>query len=82
MDPDVALDEWRAAVRRLAEVFANYENSPYDPLTVASQEVLERSENLDTWMTKGGFLPADWNKNRGTSNERPPDGGPQADSPA
>ena len=64
MDPDVALEEWRAAVRRLSEVLANYENSPYDPLTVAAQDLLDRSENLDEWMTKGGFLPAAWNKRR------------------
>lgn len=82
MDPDAALAEWRAAVQRLSEVFANYENSPYDPLTVAAQEVLDRSESLDKWMASGGFLPADWNKNRGTGNDKSPDGGSQADSSA
>jgi len=82
MDPDVALEELRVAMQRVKEVFANYENSSVDPLVGAAKDLLDRSENLDEWMTKGGFLPSAWNKNRGTGNDEPTDRGAQAESPA
>jgi hypothetical protein len=58
MDPNATLNELRAAVvnGRRVEVARNY------PLDDAWTQLLDASEALDEWLSKGGFLPADWSK--------------------
>jgi hypothetical protein len=52
MDPNVAL----AILRRLVQV---YPGDGFD-----AQDLVEAADALDQWLSKGGFLPRDWNKNR------------------
>ncbi len=59
MDPDVGLQLLRAAVTRIDAVDADPEGSWGGELS----EVLERFAALDEWMSRGGFLPADWSAN-------------------
>jgi hypothetical protein len=53
MDPNEALRIIREA---RAELFS--EGEPYDPETVRT--LAEHVDALDTWLSKGGFLPAAW----------------------
>lgn len=82
MDPDEALKKLRESAARVQEVFDNYVRNRFDPLEGAAETLLTYAQALDDWLSKGGFLPADWNKNRGTGNDKSPDGGTQADSSA
>ena len=66
MDPDTTLAEIRSVLARLAEirsvlapVGATDDGSVDDLLGLA-----ERVEALDDWVSKGGFLPTDWNARR------------------
>jgi hypothetical protein len=72
MDPDKALASLREAVidakyRDEAALAADpglrlrrTHNIDYEPM----REFIENFEALDAWLTKGGFLPADWKKGR------------------
>ena len=53
MDPNVALDRIR---EMRAELFS--EGEPYDPETVRT--LIEHVDALDSWISKGGFLPDEW----------------------
>lgn len=56
MDPDVVLDD----IFELAEQF-EYESDPGILIGIAF-ELIEAFNQLDDWLTKGGFLPARWEK--------------------
>jgi hypothetical protein len=72
MDPEVALRRLREAIQDLKyrddSAFATdpalrikrSKLIEYEPLL----EVIENFEALDAWLTKGGFLPTDWKRNR------------------
>jgi len=72
MDSDVALAKIRAAIqdakyRDAAEVASDpalklrrSSHIDYEPML----ELIEHFEALDEWLSRGGFLPADWNKGR------------------
>lgn len=53
MDPDKALAELREALQELA-------NDPD-----AWEDVIEKFEALDGWLSKGGFLPKAWREAKG-----------------
>lgn len=58
MDPDAAL----AAIRRLAKAFDEADNS----LVAAgvASGLIDVVLGLDEWLTRGGYLPADWEEVR------------------
>jgi len=72
MDPNTALRNMRDATRALrlqddAELDADKKlrerrstRVDYEPVL----EAIEHFEALDAWLTSGGFLPTDWDKNR------------------
>jgi hypothetical protein len=57
MDPNKTLASLRAA---LEDARAAAEGDSNDAEIEAWQEVGEYVEALDEWLTKGGFLPDDW----------------------
>lgn len=72
MDANVALEKIRDALRDAKYRDAAAVNSDpalkirrsshieYEPML----EIIEHFEALDEWLSRGGFLPADWNKGR------------------
>ncbi|MGW6054453.1 hypothetical protein [Streptomyces sp. NPDC055189] len=57
MDPDAALASLRRAVDGLDSVAAN----PAQDWSGELIDVLEHVAALDEWISRGGFLPGDWN---------------------
>jgi hypothetical protein len=55
MDPNKVLQEIRQLVARADE---------HELTTDESDYLTELFENLDEWLSHGGFLPNDWNKER------------------
>ena len=53
MDPNVTL----AQIRELVS-----ENEYRDLYADETDRLVELVQSLDQWISKGGFLPADWNK--------------------
>ena len=61
MDPDVALAEFRKAVRSWHQaVLARACEAERD----AASEAIEAAAALDVWMCQGGFLPTPWQAKR------------------
>ena len=58
MDPDVALAELRAAIEEL-KAGMREEASVWD-LSDAADKVIVKQEALDSWLSRGGFLPRAW----------------------
>ncbi len=56
MDPNATLDELR---KRMAEL-GNTGSFEWEFLEL--DRMVELFQSLDQWISKGGFLPADWNK--------------------
>jgi hypothetical protein len=56
MDPDVALDDIREAVAEFEELS---EDNFVDALRLADT-IVDRFKGLDDWLSRDGFLPADW----------------------
>ena len=56
MDPNQALIDARAA----CEHWANGERGDRDP--VAFDNLVSAFQALDSWLSRGGFLPRDWEK--------------------
>lgn len=54
MDPNATLEE----LRRLIEGTKSAERD------TLAEEIADRFEALDQWLSNGGFLPDAWNKNR------------------
>lgn len=79
MDPDEALKRLR---EKATEFMLNLPEDPVDNLGVLGSEVVELFEALDGWMSKGGFLPAEWRKHRGdtSSNESSVESFPEGDN--
>lgn len=53
MDPN-------ATLKRMREVVGTIPGHPED----YDGELFDLFENLDDWLTRGGFLPTDWNQER------------------
>lgn len=53
MDPNATLAE----IRELIETENTLKDGQY------TDDIIERFEALDEWLSKGGFLPADWDNN-------------------
>ena len=51
MDPNAALEEIRRIIAKYADGRA------YD-----ANRLAELTDGLDTWLSNGGFLPADWQR--------------------
>lgn len=60
MDPDAALEGIRTLVIEIQ--FADEHNDGLDRAQLADMAVAlaESVENLDAWVSSGGFLPAPW----------------------
>lgn len=56
MDPNAALAE----IRRLILEIQNAEQE--DARLKAEAELIDYFEDLDAWLSKGGFLPTDWSR--------------------
>lgn len=54
MDPDATLAQIR-------DLIVKYQTSAEEMSTSDAAELVELVDGLDEWMTKGGFLPTDWN---------------------
>lgn len=58
MDPNETL-------RRIRILQANYAANPVDGLTPNQvEDLIDLTEALDAWLSKGGFLPQAWMKGR------------------
>lgn len=53
MDPNVTLNQIRELVRQLS-------GPAVDGRDALTTQLLDKVENLDGWISHGGFLPADW----------------------
>lgn len=57
MDPNETLRELRVSIRKFREVA---DGSSGDAEHEAANEVVDKVEALDGWLTRDGFLPLDW----------------------
>lgn len=57
MDPDAALQLVRDGI---VELRAAAEGDSNDAEIEAAHELADAVQALDEWLSKGGFLPADW----------------------
>lgn len=67
MDPDQTLKEMRehgAEILRIFDTCPNGHLDEDDLQTVAdeAEQLADGLRNLDTWILKGGFLPAEWRR--------------------
>lgn len=60
MDPNAALKELRELTKGCHEEVTDL--LVLGTFEVRARRVVELFEYLDEWITKGGFLPADWRK--------------------
>jgi hypothetical protein len=62
MDPDLALQEIRTAMGD----WLNAEDDALDVNSIAAGDrLVSHFQALDDWLSKGGFLPAGWEKQAG-----------------
>jgi hypothetical protein len=59
MDPTECLTRIRVQSARIREVQEQGINRP-DQLADAAQELQQAFDDLDEWLTKGGFVPNQW----------------------
>lgn len=66
MDPDANLEKTRKLVSRLIKAidFSPDEGEGFSFDTDDVNTLLDMIQSLDRWLSKGGFLPADWAKGR------------------
>lgn len=57
MDPDAALFQLREMVAKLERAT---DADDVDGVFLAANDVVNDFRGLDTWITRGGFLPKDW----------------------
>lgn len=69
MDPNEALRLIREAIKRMQAA------SHADDYTDAASDLADAVQALDEWLTRGGFLPEEWHRNRKPG----PWNGPDAD---
>lgn len=62
MDPDKTLEQIREEIRKLRRWMRHPSYSDHDNRLSEAEELVDLVEALDGWLTKGGFLPKDWNK--------------------
>lgn len=62
MDPNVVLQNIRDLIQKLAPIRDLEAHADGDNEDIAA--LVDAVENLDGWLSHGGFLPADWNKHR------------------
>jgi hypothetical protein len=60
MDPNATLDALRDAMEAMRSML----DDGYAPDKDDACEAFLKFEALDEWLTKGGFLPTDWQRNR------------------
>lgn len=63
MDPDAALANLRAAIQ---SVMQTMDDSATDRESFNANviDLVDAAGSLDDWLAKGGFLPAEWDRNR------------------
>lgn len=61
MDPSAAL---RNACAAAADMLAAEQDGDDEAFTDAASELLDAFSALNGWITGGGFLPAEWDRNR------------------
>lgn len=59
MDPNATLSEARAAYTAFVRAADEMDSDTYDRALCA---LAEHFNDLDEWLTKGGFLPSEWSK--------------------
>lgn len=59
MDPDQTLADLRDALKELSTIPVN---DPREP--AISAQVMERFGALDDWLSRGGYLPVDWQRHQ------------------
>ena len=62
MDPDAALKMIRAISKRILHTTDNEGGLANQSIRDDAVTLSELVQGLDEWITKGGFLPADWRK--------------------
>lgn len=85
MDPDTNLERQREIAQEIVTIidssegddWSETERSVLEQVSALANELADLVSALDEWITKGGFLPAEW-----TRSEQPPSVRPQDhDSP-
>lgn len=61
MDPNETLGRMREATRRYEQITNLPTFSVADAIDAAA-DVISASQDLDKWISKGGFLPEAWNR--------------------
>lgn len=59
MDPDNTLFDLRSDINELFSL----SDDEIEARLELGQRIAERADVLDTWLTTGGFVPADWTPN-------------------
>lgn len=66
MDPDANLNEQRELAASILETLDvdedDVENIDIDELRYDVERLAELVQSLDTWISRGGFLPKDWRR--------------------
>jgi hypothetical protein len=60
MDPDAALERLRKAMAELEYLLPGPDILKTTHLEDAVPEALEAFDELDRWLSRGGFAPAEW----------------------
>lgn len=59
MDPDEALRQLRASIAAYRQVVFRGDTNRYD-IQALADVVVSNFENLDGWLSNGGFIPNEW----------------------
>jgi len=62
MDPNETLRKARAAAGALIALIDGSESSVDDRLLTEAEDLAEAFQALDSWLSRGGFLPTAWNR--------------------
>lgn len=63
MDPNETLKRIRELARRVRET-ERVDPNNFSTYTANADELAFAIDALDSWITRGGFLPSDWSKGR------------------
>ncbi len=69
MDPEANLREQRKLAAEIVSAPDPVDEAGYIELDERANRLADLVQALDEWLTKGGFLPADWRKGRDVSDE-------------
>lgn len=58
MDPDKCLEDIRESISLFRD--KKERGDPWEFTTPIAEEIVDMVQDLDEWLTKGGFIPQDW----------------------